>query len=98
MRENTIPPMRRLSRITEAGRLAVDVSANWMQEIYDYEELGSIELFAALKKKDTPIKPGEDEEGLFCKVCDSEVGEDDVYCWWCGQALKRQPKGEQKNE
>lgn len=55
MRESTIPPMRRLSRITEAGRLAVDVSANWMQEIYDYEELGSIELFAALKKKNTPI-------------------------------------------
>ena len=27
MRESTIPPMRRLSRITEAGRLAVDVSA-----------------------------------------------------------------------
>ena len=55
MRENTIPPMRRLSRITEAGKLAVDVSSNWMQEIYDYEELGSIELFAALKKKDTQI-------------------------------------------
>lgn len=52
MRESTIPPMRRLSRITEAGRLAVDVSANWMQEIYDYEELGSIELFAALKKEE----------------------------------------------
>lgn len=58
MRENTIPPMRRLSRITEAGKLAVDVSSNWMQEIYDYEELGSIELFAALKKKDTPHQAG----------------------------------------
>ena len=92
MKENTIPPMRRLSRITEAGRLAVDVSANWMQEIYDYEELGSIELFAALKKKNTPIRLGKDDEGLFCKECDSGVGEDDVYCWWCGQALKRQPK------
>ena len=38
MRENTIPPMRRLSRINENGKLAVDVSSNWMQEIYDYEE------------------------------------------------------------
>ena len=59
MRESTIPPMRRLSRITEAGRLAVDVSANWMQEIYDYEELGSIELFAALKEEYTdPARKG----------------------------------------
>lgn len=93
MRENTIPPMRRLSRINENGNLAVDVSSNWMQEIFDYEELGSIELFAALKKQNTPMSPGKDEEGLFCKACNSEVGEDDVYCWWCGQALKRQPKG-----
>ncbi len=80
------------------GTLAVDVSTNWMKEIYDYEELGSIELFAALKKKDTPIKPGEDAEGLFCKECNSEVGKEDVYCWWCGQALKRQPKGGNENE
>lgn len=53
MRENSIPPMRRLSRITKTGRLEVDVSSNWMQELYDYEQLGSIELFAALKKKRT---------------------------------------------
>ncbi len=84
--------MQRLSRITESGQITVDVSADWMREIYDYEELGSIELFAALKKKNTPIRLGKDDEGLFCKECDSGVGEDDVYCWWCGQALKRQPK------
>lgn len=74
MRENTIPPMRRLSRITEAGKLAVDVSSNWMQEIYDYEELGSIELFAALKKKDTPIKPERMKKGFSVKYVIQRLG------------------------
>ena len=74
------------------GRISVDVSTNWQKEFFDYEELGSIELFEGLKKLNTPMQPGEDEEGFFCKKCNSEVGEEDVYCWWCGQALRRQPK------
>ena len=95
MRENTIPPNRRLSRITSDGKLAVEVSGDWMQQLFDYEECGSVEHFERLNKRNTVTIPGKDEQGLFCKECNSEIGEDDCFCWWCGQRLK---KGEESNE
>lgn len=88
MRENTIPPNRRLSRITSDGKLAVEVSGDWKEQIFDYEECGSVEHFERLNKRDMVIAPGKDKQGLFCKKCDSEIGEDDNFCWWCGQRLK----------
>lgn len=88
MRENAIPPNRRLSRITSEGKLSVEVSSDWKEQIFDYEECGSVEHFERLNKRDMVIAPGKDKQGLFCKECDSEIGEDDRFCWWCGQRLK----------
>ncbi len=88
MRESTIPPNRRLSRINEDGRLSVDISTDWMQQTFDYENVGSIEYCQRLKDRDQAAEPGKDEQGLFCKRCDSEVGAEENFCWYCGQRLK----------
>lgn len=95
MRENAIPPNRRLSRITSEGKLSVEVSGDWKEQIFDYEECGSVEYFERLKKRDTVNQPGKDDQGMFCKCCNSEVGTDDRFCWWCGQRLK---EGGETNE
>lgn len=88
MREGSIPPNKRLSRITSEGKIAVEVSSDWKEQLFDYEECGSIEHFERLNKRDTVNTPGNDEQGLFCRCCNSEVGMGDRFCWWCGQRLK----------
>lgn len=88
MRESTVPPYRRLARINESGKLAVDISSDWMQQMFDYEEQGTIEHFERLNKRNNVLSPGTDKQGMYCKECDSEVGIDDRFCWWCGQRLK----------
>lgn len=88
MRENAIPPNRRLSRITSEGKISVEVSSDWKEQIFDYEECGSVEHFERLNKRNTVVVPGKDKQGLFCQNCNSEVGEDENFCWYCGQRLK----------
>lgn len=96
MRESTIPPRKRLARINEVGKLAVDISTDWMQQMFDYEEQGTVEHFERLNKRDQVNKPGydEDQDCHFCKSCDSEVTNSDRFCWWCGQRLKVDDKKE----
>lgn len=88
MREKSIPPNRRLSRITKDGKISIEISGDWMQQLFDYEECGSVEHFERLNKRNTVVVPGKDKQGLFCQNCNSEVGEDENFCWYCGQRLK----------
>lgn len=88
MRESTIPPLSRFTRKKPDGGFAVEISRDWMKEFFDYEELGAIEYLQRLKDRDQEIKPGKDEQVLFCNRCDSEVVSDENFCWYCGQRLK----------
>ena len=70
------------------GRLSVEISTDWMQQTFDYENVGSIEYCQRLKERDQAAEPGKDDKGLFCMKCDSEVSEEENFCWYCGQRLK----------
>lgn len=91
MRRSTIPPMARFTH-NRNGALSVEISRDWMREFYDYEELGAIEDLKALVDRDAVTVPGNDEQGLFCQVCNAEVGDDECFCWFCGQRLKEGDK------
>ena len=87
MRESTIPPNIRFTRMTENG-IAVEISRNWQKELYDYENQGSIEYLQVLKNRDSALPVGKDSSGCFCKKCNSETSEEENFCWYCGQRLK----------
>lgn len=91
MRRSTIPPLSRFTHKRD-GRLSVEVSRDWMRELYDYEELGAIEDLKALVDRDAEIPPVTDfVDGVaadFCQVCNHEVYEDDVFCACCGQKVR----------
>lgn len=87
MRESTIPPHMRFTRKIPDGGYAVELSRNWMKEFFDYEEQGSIEHLERLNKRDKALEIGHDKDGFFCRACNAEVGNDEHFCWNCGQRL-----------
>lgn len=97
MRDKSIPPRQRLTRITSDGNLAVCVSTDWKEQLFDYEEQGTVEHFEQLNKRDQVLEAGydKDQDCHYCKSCDSEVTNSDRFCWWCGQRLLKEGEGDE---
>lgn len=69
--------------------------AEWLEELKQYKEIGTVENFKALKEKSVPKKVKEIHcDEYYCPACGSEnncsdthtVG--DKFCPECGQAIK----------
>ena len=66
----------------------IDVAISAMQELQQYEELGTLEEVREAVEKQRKVKP---EDGEYCQICHTFLkDEDDVpgfYCPNCGQHI-----------
>ena len=72
------------SRLTKA--LSVAITA--MQELQQYEKIGTLEEVREAVEKHRKVKP---EDGEYCPICHTFLKDDDdvpgFYCMNCGQAI-----------
>lgn len=60
-----------------------------VKRLEEFEAIGTIDEFKALKEKNTPKKRGIWKSGhTCCPTCERGVVTEDRFCCYCGQALK----------
>lgn len=75
----------------------VGMAIQALEKVQQFESIGTIEEFKALKERDVPKKPIRIDE-CTCPSCGTHneiikkrrntVAFDTVYCWHCGQAIE----------
>ena len=59
----------------------------YKDRLKEFEDIGTIDEFKALKEKNEPKKILKYEDGFKCPICNHWVGFRYGYCDWCGQKL-----------
>ena len=91
--ENAIGVYKNCAECFDEGLSPLEaVSVQAMEELLEYQAIGTIDEFKALKEKSVAKKAVFDNEDgwetYICPNCGKTVGEHQKYCWNCGQALE----------
>lgn len=87
--DKVIDEIDKFHGFSKEGNAACDFTIAALEELQQYRQIGTVDEFWALRPKIIAQKAINTDGKYVCPVCGRSADKYyDLYCSWCGQALK----------